>query len=184
MWARTASAENAVSPDESDIESEADDEPTAPRQRIGRKEQVTVPVDVRQMHAAARASIRVPDPDEPAPVRVAAAANALVKPADELTARVAVAGSAETVSLRIHNLTRSGISLEIPDDSQLLADAGTTVNVHIALGPELVNVLASIGHRRRGSGAQLGGVALRWDTSLPQTAADVERILAWTRART
>lgn len=160
-----------------------EDEPTAPRQRLPRKEQVTIPVDTNEMSAAARASVTVPDPAEPVPPRAAPAANVVLTPTDPLTARVSVAGSAETVTLPIHNATRSGVALEIPDDSKLLADVGTNVNVQITLGDEAVKVLARVAHRRRSDAARPGGIGLRWDDAASDTTEKVERILAWMGGR-
>jgi hypothetical protein len=158
------------------------DDTSAPRTRLPRREQVTIPVDVDEMKAAAVASTRVPDPQEPVPDRIASAANVVLTDSDQLTARLAVAGSAETVSLRIHNLTRSGVSLEVPDDSALLADVGTNVNVQMTLGTgagtQAVHMLARVAHRRRGDGTRLGGIGLRWDDSAPQTIEKVEQVLA------
>jgi hypothetical protein len=134
-------------------------------------DQVTAPVDATEMQAAAELSARITDPEEAGPrphvVRraVGSSPDGAVLPYGELR----IAGGGAPVRLPARQVTRTGVSLEIPVDKSITAGDGVAVVVELHLGSDVngqeirARIPALVAHVRKPTATQPGGISLRWD---------------------
>jgi hypothetical protein len=146
--------------------------------------ETTMPIDTREMEAAAKASRYAPDPAEPPRIVRRQSTGPHGRKIAEPYAEVQVAGTAEVVALPAHNVSQSGVSLAVPDGVALSVVEGAMVMVHLHLGAGVdgaevqARLPATVAHRRPGRKGVTGGVALRWDTDNPRVAAELDRVLS------
>jgi hypothetical protein len=149
-------------------------------------DEVTVPVDVGEMEAAAAASRRPGDPSKrPHVVARSRAADAGAASADPraLMAEVQVSGTAQVVLLRVRNVSPTGFCVEIPGEVDLRVRAGAAVMVRLQRSSEERDRLpggrlrAHVTHRRHGTHGKTGGMSLRWDLDEHQSCASLEEVI-------
>ncbi len=149
-------------------------------------DEVTVPVDVGEMEAAAAASRRPGDPTKkPHVVARSTAADAETASADPcaLMAEVQVSGTAQVALLPVRNISPTGFCVEIPGETDLRVRAGAAVMVRLHRNPEERDrrsdgrLRAHVTHRRHGTHGKPGGMSLRWDLDEHQSCASLEEVI-------
>jgi hypothetical protein len=131
-------------------------------------DQATAPVDTGEMEAAAKLSTHIADPDDKPHVirRAAGSTDGKQLPHAELR----IAGGAGALRLPARQVTRTGVSLEIPPDTALEVAEGVSVVVDLHLGEDAngqairARLPALVAHLRKPSARAPGGISLRWDT--------------------
>jgi hypothetical protein len=124
-------------------------------------DEITTPIDVDEMEAAARASRLARDPSGP---------RTLPRRSPRLPyAELRVPGLRRSYVLAAHNPCPTGVALEMPESLALALAEGTSIHVVLRLParvgdrPLEVVLHARVAHCRPSRGSRPGGIALRWD---------------------
>jgi len=149
-------------------------------------DEVTVPVDVGEMEAAAAASRRPGDPSKK-PHTIARSSTKeqeeMRQSGADLVAEVQISGTAQVAVLPVRNISPTGFSVEVPKDRTLHVRQGAAVMVAFRLRAEIDSapkgerLRAHVTHHRKATRARAGGMALRWDLEDHQSCAALESVL-------
>jgi hypothetical protein len=154
----------------------------------------TRPVDVDEMAQAARRSRDFDDPHEDPSVTIEFAepprAEGTPVPATRpsprgpgtLYAELACSAVDKVLTLPVHRVSSTGVSLEVPPDVTVVLAVDTAVTVFLNSATRGANALrarvpALVAHHRLPRGGVPGGLSLRWDTERGTGQRELDQVL-------